>query len=1415
MENERKVITPEQFLEYKKMTNFDNNIWAIYIVIVQMNSGFSLEQIAKKNGMELNDFLKEIYEVYPNMDFNTITEEQLLSTIPQIYRNEFTSIRKIVAQGASFEELDNSPEFEIFDNNIESLRVKQEDMIADALSNSDLSQIPANMWNDVDWIKKMHFENTGANIDMRNWSYSAGYDGSFVGCNLISFDNFKYARGDSSKYYPDDGDLEPKQYQAFLDAYRGITYLPTSIIYKWIENDSTILDNNIWIIDSAMNYSNNNNSVYALYDLWSVLNDEQKNRYSAIFDTAFNKIKDDQSNSFDVGYFCSMLGKAPVQIWDKYIDKFEKMFVDSAGNFRTKDFIENIWIYTSNEVREKYFEFAYSKIEKSYNKEKLLGYLLKGVKIPLEKQEQYFDFGDKKITGAKDQLDYFVMVFNSLNLPTDLQEKYFDIIYDKIDQLDNNDVNLLYKDKNDYLIKLFDNLDESVFIDKLNLLANKYISSNRRDELTKILPRICHDVVDIKLEKFNAVVEMAKKYDLKDFEDYITGEGFIKDINGLDEEKRVEVLQQNMSQFLYSLRKKHNCNFDNVDTSKDSEYKLEYAKVLLNLDNNGNTLDSESVNVIIENIPRLGVDLINRVYLSNSKMLSNYANQLIPKIATLSKQDASKVIDEAEHLFSQKNLPEFIKIYKYYELINDKKFNNLSNRVRNSVGGMSPVLENAPGANTIKRVIFSDLMKIAMDSNNKSMRDFLSTLSDGNEVYIKFVQNRGDLSKLSKDEVQKLDMYTKTLYVLYENSGFATNDKNDGGKVFMSGDLSKDVSSIALKYANTINVGNLPDLVLKTYIGPYQELFGGITTVKQMQEYMDAKLVESDRYHREIAKKTPELKSGDMVKGIGNHIRVLHSIFSDGIRAGEFLGVDSHSDSTPLDTDFAMIMTDDGTLSEKISSSMARTYGSMYIVLKNNPEKVEFTRGDEVAENSSADKMANIASGEELRRRINVRSNGEYDSKKLEAFRTLGGEHYGVRTGLGITDVDYIVVKDWDKRIGYELAMNGTYVPVFDFKTQEILFTPEMYDDIREKMQGLSHYDAGEFKVDSSAYSEQTEGIIQELFPDGNVKMSVSQKDAQTKRSAIEKATREVLADEFNLKLIDRLTGNLTTGFVEFIDTGSTGRGTNLPGDGDFDFTMKVDKELIEDKERYAQFQDALRKKLGVKSDDPESSLEEANGNFRYKKVKIETIDDPLDIDITFMPKNDEIEYSTDMSVRDRLEELKNSNPEGYKATIANIVLAKRMLKEAGIYKKSSSPGATIFGGFGGVGVENWILQNGGSFKKAMETFLEAAEEHPQFADFQEVYPIFDFGQNHMAREYSHDSFIRGVTPAGFGEMQTKFREFKEQFKPVKKQGLTLEEVGKCAIETFKQNPGEEIAIGNAIENGITQLREGELGQGK
>ncbi len=290
---------------------------------------------------------------------------------------------------------------------------------------------------------------------------------------------------------------------------------------------------------------------------------------------------------------------------------------------------------------------------------------------------------------------------------------------------------------------------------------------------------------------------------------------------------------------------------------------------------------------------------------------------------------------------------------------------------------------------------------------------------------------------------------------------------------------------------------------------------------------------------------------------------------------------------------------------------------------------------------------------------------------------------------------------------------------------------------MRTKMQGLSYYGLG----DSFEFVPE-EMLITDDVREVMAQNKGNQEETKRKRDAILKTVERCLEGS-GITPVYELEKELVPGTVEIIDTGSTGRGTNKPKDGDFDFMVRLDRALIADEKKLKEFKNLLRQELGAHAKD---ASETGKGDFRYKGVTLDGLDEPVDVDMTFIQKTDKVDYSTDMCLRDRLETIRNLSEEKYQAVLANVIVAKKTLKEGKCYKPfHSNVGEN---GLGGVGVENWILQNGGSFYEASKTFLEAAEEtkkevetdsdtasmsqeakeKAEFDRFKDRYQIWDFG---------------------------------------------------------------------------------------
>ena len=733
---------------------------------------------------------------------------------------------------------------------------------------------------------------------------------------------------------------------------------------------------------------------------------------------------------------------------------------------------------------------------------------------------------------------------------------------------------------------------------------------------------------------------------------------------------------------------------------EDTEMPLQF--LLSNLDNERNflLLEPEKIN----KIEYLLIELCKRIKASNTQELKKHGGVIIYQL--LENCDETTFIptlDKIEELFENDYLPVVAKKFLIYRILNP----NLETKDLSEDKIISPTLKSI---NPTRRyaLIFGDLMRISFGNNNVELRHYLKNLYYGNCLYEKVLDKSLNLDNLPPYEKEVLETFLGQLCSLYNNSQAGKENPYE-----MSGDLIKDLNHLAPLFKPT-NDYSLLDRIIRMY--GFQ---AGFSTFEEACEYMNKAVKEADERGRRLARGKIELEKGDMIKGIGHH-KYLYSILQNGSLCKEFLGADLSSDATPLDTDLSMIDSSGKTFEKAIENTKAGYYGSVWIVIKKDKYPITRTK----------------AKGETL-----------FTTRGPECFTTLDDHHIGIRTGFPSTDIDYIIVdeKYFDGKekkelpidmIKFNIVLNGFYIPVVDKKTGRLLFTPEEYDLMRAKMDGLSYFGCDEY----------------ELSPNLDVPTDYDNKDliedAQNKKKHINAFIGDVMKEKFGYDLVPRLSKNVEVGHVQLIDTGSTGRGTNVSKDTDFDFIMRVDEGA--DKEAISR---AICDSLGI---DYEEAKKEgmviSGGNLRLKDVNIPNLDHPVSLDITFLSKADELSYTTDMALKDRLDTIKRLYPDKYEDVLDNIIYAKQFLKEAGVYKPTHSREASQ-GGLGGVGIENWVLQNGGSFYDACAGFVRAATDEKgniiSFEEFKKKYKIFDYGENFY--DGKHDEFVKNnMSKEGF-----------------------------------------------------------------
>ncbi len=509
------------------------------------------------------------------------------------------------------------------------------------------------------------------------------------------------------------------------------------------------------------------------------------------------------------------------------------------------------------------------------------------------------------------------------------------------------------------------------------------------------------------------------------------------------------------------------------------------------------------------------------------------------------------------------------------------------------------------------------------------------------------------------------------------------------------------------------------------------------TSIETLLEYMKEK--QNSVHNQEEF----NLEAGDLIKG--TDIKFLEGVLRNGIRSKEFLFEGTQeSDATPLDTDFSEIdevNLQHNTMRKIINSTFSGGgYGTTYYVIK----KANYTQ-----------------------KYSNYTQQGEEDGKRTRYFRT----------GIGSTNINAIITNEWQDEQKYSIVKQGFYIPVINLTDGRILFTKEEFDRLREQMQGLSHYGVSDYTIDKSAYIPFITENAEKLYSAAEGKISTEEK---------RKILMELIRRNIGKQLTTEVMGDMSGSFIELIDTGSTGRRTNIPGDGDFDLMLKCAS-----KEQQFEMIKRIKEFLPGKDKGGSNDL-----NIRYEDVTLDGLAEPIEVDITSEQKNLEVDYSSDLCIRDRLEAIRRLyGDEGVQTVVNNIIVAKQELKEKGCYKKSNSNGATKYGGFGGIGVENWILQNGGSFVKAMETFVENSKgengEELDFEEFKKRYPIYDFGQNHRTLGENNDHYIEGLTSEGFKQLNIIFRDLLQELSPQIQQNNKADLLGDSIDDYTKKRANE------------------------
>ncbi len=675
--------------------------------------------------------------------------------------------------------------------------------------------------------------------------------------------------------------------------------------------------------------------------------------------------------------------------------------------------------------------------------------------------------------------------------------------------------------------------------------------------------------------------------------------------------------------------------------------------------------------------------------------------------------------NKIESIFIKNNLPTLGKVFKVFDVLYPSAvFQGQLNY------SSSPVLNQAtPRRRT--HIIYRDLLKIHIESANRSLRQYMEVLQDGQSI-LQEAEHSG-ISQLNELQQRKLKYFFNKLDTLLINSSLNLNTEH-----MMPGDSSleeryENLRTSLLVRPNQTIAARLAEMFIKP---------AGFESFDQVLQEMKTARQQAQARGFELAAQAEDgnlkINTGDLLKGTklgedsdsgarGQEMLFISNILENGSVAKEFLGADAGSDQTPFDTDVSRVNEEDaaGGFKNAIDNSMATGYGSLLFCLKDRGQ-FQFTARD-IKNKPSEDKW--------------------------ELFTINSNRHYGIRTGFPATEIDFMIAKPellnepkTMENLYFQIAQNGYYIPVTDI-AGKIVFTPQIYNDYRRSFQGLDRFYGDPFDYQPTQPDDVVYQQVSELVK--NVREY--QDKVEVLSQQISGTVSQVLSGS-DIHLKDKLDPSIIG--AELLDTGSTGRRTNLSGDYDFDLSLKLDTG---DFSKASEIADKFKSAFKATSSDFYSEGDEYS-QLRLKgvtEIQGMPLEKPTDIDIGFAKKSELVVYASHDAVKEKLEWIeRNLGPEAYEQTIANILLAKQVLKAGSAYKKLDH------GGFGGIGTENWILANGGNMLEAFKTFREAAYENGERVSldtFRKRYKILDPGFNIKFK--GHDNYIGILKPEGYEAM--------------------------------------------------------------
>ena len=226
-------------------------------------------------------------------------------------------------------------------------------------------------------------------------------------------------------------------------------------------------------------------------------------------------------------------------------------------------------------------------------------------------------------------------------------------------------------------------------------------------------------------------------------------------------------LNDNKYQFLITLFKGPDANNDRLKAieifnESTNEEEAEFIR-------NSIIESREAIGTIkIEKFPDL-IELHKNVQYSNAVELSSFKENYMREI--LNSDNPSATFKSLENIYLKGDLPGYMKLFKCFKTIypNFEKGNCFDFSPDSRI---SPELLEAGDAEHRFLIVYNDLLRTAVHSQDRTLIEYLNNINEGSKLYFALNSGEKTIESISNEEVDKLTTFAGHLEALYKSISF-------------------------------------------------------------------------------------------------------------------------------------------------------------------------------------------------------------------------------------------------------------------------------------------------------------------------------------------------------------------------------------------------------------------------------------------------------------------------------------------------------------------------------------------------------------------------------------------------------------------------------------------------------------------